>query len=127
MKARIYIPSKSAMQSGRAHNDEWVLEFDTPTSQRPEPLMGWTQSDNTLSQLKLKFTSKEMAIKYAEEKGIIFTLIEPKPRKVKPRNYTDNFRYTPPKPTQKANPQPSEKKRETKKSKGQPKADKAAS
>jgi hypothetical protein len=89
-KAIIYIPNKNPMQSGTGKNNKWVLEFKTkdPTI---NPLMGWESSSDTLSELKLEFSSKELAINYAKKKKIDFELIEPKKRKIIIKSYADNF------------------------------------
>ena len=79
-KAIIYIPNKSPMQSGTAKNNKWVLEFITKDPTK-NPLMGWESSSDTLSELKLEFSTKELAINYAKKKKIDFDLIEPKKRK----------------------------------------------
>ena len=89
-KAIIYIPNKSPMQSGTAKSNKWILEFITKDPTR-NPLMGWESSSDTLSELKLEFSSKELAINYAKKKKIIFDLIEPKKRKTVKKSYADNF------------------------------------
>lgn len=93
MTARIYKPAKTAMQSGEARTKEWILTFD-PTSRRSvEPLMGWISSADTQSQIKLEFDTKEEAIAYAVREGLAYTVVEPKPRKLIPKSYADNFRF----------------------------------
>ena len=89
-KAKIYKPNKSAMQSGLGKLDKWILEFETndPTK---NPLMGWESSDDTYSELKLEFTTKDLAINYAKKKKIIFEVIESKERKIVKKSYSDNF------------------------------------
>ena len=89
-KAIIYIPNKSPMQSGTAKNNKWILEFITKNPTR-NPLMGWESSSDTLTELKLEFSSKELAIDYAKKKKIDFDLIEPKKRKTVIKSYADNF------------------------------------
>ncbi len=89
-KAIIYIPNKSPMQSGTAKNNKWILEFITKNPTR-NPLMGWESSSDTLTELKLEFSSKELAINYAKKKKIDFDLIEPKKRKTVIKSYADNF------------------------------------
>jgi hypothetical protein len=96
MKVRIYKPAKNAMQSGRARTAGWVLEYETVTPRRAEPLMGWISSGDTLNQVKLNFETMEEAVAFARKKGWEFTLQTPHARKIRPRNYTDNFRYIPP-------------------------------
>jgi len=95
IKARIYKPSKSAMQSARGKSKQWVLEYENTTAKGPEPLMGWTQSGDTLGQVRLKFDSLADAQDYAEKKGLYCKVQTPSERKVKPRNYGDNFKYIP--------------------------------
>ena len=89
-KAKIYKPSKSAMQSGLKKFDKWIIEFIT---NKPgiNPLMGWESSTDTNSELKLEFSSKELAIEYAKKNKINFELIEPKIRKIIKKSYADNF------------------------------------
>ena len=96
MKVRIYQPAKTAMQSGRAKTDIWVLEYETLGGRGPEALMGWTQSKDTLNQVKINFDTQEEAIRFAEDKGWSYRVKKPHERKVKPRNYGDNFKYIPP-------------------------------
>ena len=89
-KAKIYKPSKTAMQSGVKKFDKWVVEFIT---EKPgiNPLMGWESSTDTSSELKLEFSSKDLAIEYAKKNKIIYELIEPKIRKMIKKSYADNF------------------------------------
>ena len=76
-KAKIYIPAKTAMQSGRGKLKKWILEFKTKDTS-PNPLMGWESSTDTLDEIILKFSSKEKAIEYAKANNISYTVIEPK-------------------------------------------------
>ena len=78
------------MQSGIGKTDKWILEFETkdPTN---NPLMGWESSTDTYTELKLEFSSKELAINYAKKNKIDFEIIDPKARKVVKKSYADNF------------------------------------
>tara|TARA_B100000029_G_scaffold506763_1_gene590091 strand:+ start:3663 stop:3947 length:285 start_codon:yes stop_codon:yes gene_type:complete len=89
-KAKIYIPNKNPMQSGYGKTDKWILVFETnnPTN---NPLMGWESSDDTYSELKLEFSSKELAINYAKKIKIDYEIIEPRKRKIVKKSYADNF------------------------------------
>ncbi len=89
-KAKIYVPNKSAMQSGLSKSTKWILEFETKDPTK-NPLMGWESSSDTYSELKLEFSDKESAINYAKKKKINFELIEPKKRKVVKKSYANNF------------------------------------
>ena len=89
-KAKIYNPNKSPMQSGTGKTDIWILEFETKDPTK-NPLMGWESSDDTLTELKLEFSSKDLAINYAKRKKINYEIIEPKKRKTVKKSYADNF------------------------------------
>ena len=78
------------MQSGLAKTNKWIIEFKTKDS-GVEPLMGWESSTDTLTELKLEFTTKELAIDYAKKNKIDFELIEPQKRKIVKKSYSDNF------------------------------------
>ena len=78
------------MQSGTAKSNRWILEFITKDPTK-NPIMGWESSSDTLTELKLEFSSKELAINYAKKKKIDFDLIEPKKRKTVKKSYADNF------------------------------------
>ena len=93
MKARIYKPAKTTMQSGRAKTAKWVLEYEQETPRRIEPMMGWTSTEETITQVVLKFDSLEAAKTFAESKGIDCVVEQPATRKVTPRSYLDNFKF----------------------------------
>jgi len=89
-KAILYIPNKSPMQSGLGKTVKWILEFETrdPTT---NPLMGWESSNDTLSELDLEFSTKELALEYAKKNKIEVEVIEPKKRKIVKKSYANNF------------------------------------
>ena len=89
-KAKIYVPNKNPMQSGLGKTDKWILEFETKNPSK-NPLMGWESSSDTLTELKLEFSTKELAINYAKKMKILFEIIEPKKRKTVKKSYADNF------------------------------------
>ena len=93
MTARIYRPAKSAMSSGQAKSRDWILEFAGASRRQVDPLMGWTSSDDTQAQVRLRFPSKEAALDYAMDHGIDAVVTEPKERKpnIRPRGYGENF------------------------------------
>lgn len=92
MSARIYRPSKTAMQSGRAKTHLWLLEFDPEMPRTIDPLMGWTSSRDMKSQIRLRFETKEEAIAYAEKHGIAYHVHEPQERTPRKIAYADNFK-----------------------------------
>ena len=83
------------MQSGRAKSRQWVLEYESKSEKKPDPLMGWAQSKDTLNQIRLKFNTLEDARSYAEKNGLYYKVQTAHERKIKPRNYGDNFIYRP--------------------------------
>jgi hypothetical protein len=94
MLARIFRPSKTAMQSGKGKTKDWVLEFEPKDALRSDPLMGWTQTGDTEStQVRLSFDTKDEAVRYADQHGIAFQLIDPKPAKQIIKAYADNFAF----------------------------------
>ena len=89
-KAKIYIPTKSSMQSGLGKADKWIFKFEIENA-GVNPLMGWETSSNMLSELNLEFSTKELAIEYAKKNKISFEIIEPQKRKTVKKSYADNF------------------------------------
>ncbi|WBX83004.1 ETC complex I subunit [Sphingosinicella microcystinivorans] len=92
MAARIYQRPKNAMQSGKAHTEEWVLEFERADPQRPDPLTGWAGSADTRRQLRLRFDSADAARAYAEREGLAYTVLPPRTHRLKIQAYADNFK-----------------------------------
>ena len=93
MRARIFVPPKSATQSGWGKTKRWVLRFEQETAKLREPLMGWTTNNDTLTQVTLGFTTKEEAIAYAEKHGIPYDLELPTEYARKLKSYADNFKF----------------------------------
>lgn len=92
MAARIFQREKNAMQSGRARADLWVLEFESATAKRPDPLTGWSGGAETQAQVRLTFPTLEAAQGYAMREGIDAHIVPPAPAKLKIQAYADNFR-----------------------------------
>jgi ETC complex I subunit conserved region len=93
MPARIYKPSRNAMQSGKGKSQEWVLEFEQSTPRAADPLMGWTSTDETTTQVKLRFATSAEAEAYAKRKGIAYALQPESPVKMQKKSYSDNFKF----------------------------------
>ena len=92
MAARIYQRSKNAMQSGRARAGDWVLEFESLSRKRPDPLTGWSGGADTQEQVRLTFPTLEAAKAYAGRAGVDFHVVPPAEPKLKLQSYADNFR-----------------------------------
>ena len=93
MRARIYRPAKTAMQSGTAKTHQWVLEYAPAQAREVDPLMGWTSSADTQTQVRLRFDTREAAVAYAEAHQIAAVVQEPKERQpnLRPGGYGENF------------------------------------
>lgn len=93
MRARIYRPARNAMQSGTARTKQWVLEFAQDESRVQDPLMGWTGSGDTQTQIKLRFASQADAEAYAKAQSIEYVVSQPKLRApvLRANGYGENF------------------------------------
>jgi hypothetical protein len=91
--ARIFRPSKTAMQSGRHGTRKWMLEFEPASRRDPDPLMGWSSAADTLNEVQLRFDTLEEAVAFADKHRIPYAIVEPHQRRPKVKSYADNFRY----------------------------------
>lgn len=92
MTAKIYKPSKTATQSGQAKGSRWILEHEPERPREIDPLMGWTSSGDTRTQVKLSFATKEEAVAFAQRKGLAYVVIEPSEPRRRTMAYADNFK-----------------------------------
>ena len=90
-KAKIYKPSKTAMQSGRRNTKNWLLKFDSLNT-TINPLMGWESSQDTMSEVRLEFKTKDQAISYAKKNNIDYYIVEAQVQKLIKKSYADNFK-----------------------------------
>lgn len=91
MTAKIYKPAKTAMQSGKANTKLWVLEYLPENTKSADPIMGWTSSNDTKSQLKLRFNSSAEAEQYAKAHKIKYIILQPKKPSLHLQAYAANF------------------------------------
>ena len=89
-KAKIYIPTKTAMQSGRGKTKRWILKFQTKDN-NVNPLMGWESGEDTMKEVILEFSSKDKAVEYAKNNNILYEVVEPKKSDFIIKSYADNF------------------------------------
>ena len=92
MKAKIYKPAKTAMQSGRSKYNKWILKISDSKNQTKDTMMGWNGGSNTTSQIQLQFKTKEDAINYAKSNNLDYEVLETSERKVISKSYADNFK-----------------------------------
>lgn len=94
MTARIYRPARTAMQSGTAKTERWLLEYEPERPREIEPLMGWTSSSDMKSQIKLWFDTEADAVAYATRNGIPYRVEQPNEPVRRSIAYADNFKYS---------------------------------
>ena len=82
------------MQSGSANVKHWIVEYEPEEAKKVDTLMGWAGSGDMRGQLRLKFATKDEAIAYAERNALSYNIAEPNIRRVIPKSYSDNFKYT---------------------------------
>ncbi len=92
MSARIYRPAPTPMQSGLGKSRDWVLEFEPTAPRQIEPLMGYTSTTDTRTQVRLRFATLEEAEAFARREGIAYTIQPAHDRTPKRTVYSDNFR-----------------------------------
>jgi hypothetical protein len=98
-RVKIFHPPRSATQAGSHSGDLWVLTFPREDKEKfthwVNPLMGWTSTRDPVTQVQLKFETKEKAIDFAVRNGYEYE-VEEEPL-VPPANpgkdYADNFRH----------------------------------
>ncbi len=93
MKAKIYRPARTAMQSGTAKTKHWLLVFESDDRKFIDPVMGWTGSKDTNQQLRLSFPTLTSALEYARSKNITAEVHENQQKAIKPKSYAANFAY----------------------------------
>ena len=89
-KAKIYKPAKTAMQSGTRNTKSWIFEFES-MDKETNPLTGWISSKDTISEVRMKFSTKELAVTYAKKNNIKYKVIKTKKRSFVKKSYADNF------------------------------------
>ena len=89
-RAKIYIPTNTALQSGKGKIKNWILKFKTKDT-KTNPLMGWESGEDTLKEVILEFSSKEKAIKYAKSNNIDYEIVKPQNSEFIIKSYADNF------------------------------------
>jgi hypothetical protein len=80
-------------QSGQAHAGRWLLDFESGSRARPDPLTGWTGGRDTQTQVSLSFDTLDQAIEYAQREGIAYHVVpSPSAGKLRIQSYADNFK-----------------------------------
>ncbi|KAL6465622.1 hypothetical protein MHYP_G00257550 [Metynnis hypsauchen] len=91
-KVRIFVPTRTAMQSGVQNTKKWKMDFDT-RERWENPLMGWASTADPLSNMVLTFSTKEDAIAFAEKNGWSYDITEKRTPKPRFKSYGANFSW----------------------------------
>jgi hypothetical protein len=91
-KVRIYQQGTKATQAGKGRAGLWILEHEPGEAKRPDPLMGWAGSGDTLAQLRLSFPTLQAAQDYATAQGLEAEVVPPAPHRLILQSYAENFR-----------------------------------
>ncbi|KAL0718492.1 hypothetical protein Bca4012_067814 [Brassica carinata] len=97
----IYSPARTATQQGSGKLGKWKINF-VSTLKWENPLMGWTSTGDPYANVgdsALSFDSEVAAKSFAERHGWDYVVKKPKTPLLKPKSYSDNFKW-------KGNPQP---------------------
>jgi hypothetical protein len=62
------------MTSAKARPNGWRLGFERRSAPFAEPLMGWTGSDDMMSEVELEFPTLESALRYADRQGLPYVI-----------------------------------------------------
>ena len=76
---------------GKAKTKRWIAEYISEVNVSKDSSMGWNASNDTRSQIKIYFNTKEKAIEWALKNNYQFYVVEPHKRKIKPKAYAMNF------------------------------------
>jgi hypothetical protein len=90
-RARIYQPSRTAMQSGRGKTGYWLLEFEPGARKVNDPLMGWVGCADTRNQVRMRFPTQDEAVAFAERNGLTYVVEKPAPHRTRPKSYAETF------------------------------------
>ncbi|XP_074495340.1 NADH dehydrogenase [ubiquinone] iron-sulfur protein 4, mitochondrial [Sebastes fasciatus] len=91
-KVHIFVPAKTAMQSGVNSTKKWKMDFDT-RERWENPLMGWASTGDPLSNMVLSFSSKEDAVAFAEKNGWSYDITDKRSAKPRVKSYGANFSW----------------------------------
>ncbi len=79
------------MQAGLAKSQFWLMEYIGEKDQYTEPLMHWTGSNDTKTQVSMKFASCQEAIDFATKNGWSYQIAKNHQRQFRPKSYAENF------------------------------------
>ena len=73
----------------------WVMDYVSDSAQVADPVDGNGRGGaDTQSQVRLHFDTRDEAIAFAEANGLTYQLEIPHQRRIKPKAYADNFKFS---------------------------------
>lgn len=91
VKVKIYNPDIGVTSYGKSEK-RWFLKFvESKNTRSIDSAVGWTSIENPESQVKLRFDSKDLAVKYAEKEGYDYVVLDQKETKIRKKSYQENF------------------------------------
>ena len=80
------------MQSGKKNTKKWlVMPLEDHNTRSVSQITGWISSDDTSTQLKFEFATKEDAVNFAKNHRFEYEVEEPQTSTVKKKSYAENF------------------------------------
>ena len=92
-KVVIFRGTRTPTQSGNFKSKFWYLKFDKLVDYEEDTMTGWKGSAVPENTSKLKFTTLESAISYAENKNYSYRILSNSNKKIRIKSYADNFKY----------------------------------
>lgn len=91
IKVRIFTAKVGTSSYGKVDQVWFLKTMEDENPRYIDSLTGWVSTDNSKNQFKLRFKTKESAIKYAEDKGYQYSVQEDGVTKIRKKSYANNF------------------------------------
>ena len=91
IKVKICTSDLGSAKYGKSEPRWYLKRIETENSRSLEPVMGWTSTNSSDYQLKIRFCDQNSAISYAKKQGYEYVVQEPKEVKIRKKSYTENF------------------------------------
>tara|TARA_B100000029_G_C17355931_1_gene880705 strand:+ start:85 stop:393 length:309 start_codon:yes stop_codon:yes gene_type:complete len=92
-KVIIYKGSKTPTQSGKSKSKFWYLKFDKDIFYEEDFMTGWKGNTAPTNNIKIRFSTLERAVAYAEKKNYEYQVLNESKKKIKVKSYADNFKF----------------------------------
>lgn len=93
MRVKIIQDSKQSTRHAPFVAESWFIQSEAENhSAFSDRVTGWLSSNDTNSQVNIKFSSLESAISFANAHNLEYEVIKALPKKLVKRSYADNFK-----------------------------------